>query len=149
MAEDVEAAGGRVGALLVLLDEGAGPATILFVHGTPEWSFGWRELILRLRDRYRCVAPDHLGFGLSDKPAGADYSCRAHAERLTAFIERLGLRDFHVVANDFGLSIGLSYALAHPGNVQKISLFNGWMWSLDTDPHYARPARIMRGWLGP
>lgn len=136
------------GSRMHYIDEGSGPATILFVHGTPEWSFGWRELVLSLRDHYRCVAPDHLGFGLSGKPPEADYSCQAHAERLAAFIEALGLRDFHLVANDFGLSIALSYALEQPDRVGKISFFNGWMWPLNDDPHYARPARVMRTAFG-
>lgn len=135
------------GARLHYVDEGRG-APVLFVHGTPEWSFGWRALLLGLRDHYRCIAPDHLGFGLSDKAPGADYSCRAHAARLAEFIERLGLFDFHLVCNDFGLSIALSYALQNPDNVRKISFFNGWMWPLDSDAHYAGPARVMRGWLG-
>lgn len=129
------------------IDEGAGPA-ILFVHGTPEWSFGWRELIGLLRDRYRCIAPDHLGFGLSDKPLSADYSCKAHGERLEAFIEGLGLRDFHVVCNDFGLSIAMSSVMQHPERTARISFFNGWMWPLDQDPHYAGPARVMRSFFG-
>ena len=135
------------GAKMHYLDEGAGPV-VLFVHGTPEWSFGWRELILLLRDRFRCVAIDHLGFGSSDKPVGADYSCRAHAGRLAAFVKSLDLRDICLVANDFGLSIGMSYVLDHPDNVRKVSFFNGWMWPLDKDPHYAGPARVMRSFLG-
>ncbi|MEZ4943870.1 MAG: alpha/beta fold hydrolase [Saprospiraceae bacterium] len=129
------------------IDEGAG-AVILFSHGTPEWSFGWRDIVQGLRDRFRCVAPDLLGFGLSDKPADADYSVVAHARRMALFIEKLGLRDVHIVGNDFGLSIAFDYAIRHPERVQKLSLFNGWMWPLDTDPHYARPARWMQGWLG-
>jgi pimeloyl-ACP methyl ester carboxylesterase len=47
--------------------EGTGPV-ILFSHGTPEWSFGWRDLIKGLRGHFRCVAPDLLGMGLSEKP---------------------------------------------------------------------------------
>jgi len=129
------------------LDEGTG-VPILFSHGTPEWSFGWRDVVLRLRGRFRCIAPDLLGFGLSDKPPDADYSVAAHARRMEKFIEKLGLRNFHVVANDFGLSIAFHYVLLHPERVLHISLFNGWMWPLDTDPHYARPARWMRTWLG-
>lgn len=129
------------------VDEGSGPV-ILFSHGTPEWSFGWRDLIKGLRGQFRCVAPDLLGMGLSDKPLDADYSCQAHAERLTRFITALGLKDIALVANDFGLSIALHYATIFPENVRKISIFNGWMWPVNTDPHYARPARMMRGWLG-
>lgn len=129
------------------VDEGSGP-TILFVHGTPEWSFGWRDLIRELRTDFRCVAPDLLGMGLSDKPVDGDYRLPAHAARLAALIEALDLRDFFIVANDFGVSIALSYAIAHPERVRGISIFNGWMWPVDQDPHYARPARLMRGWLG-
>lgn len=129
------------------IDEGSGPV-ILFSHGTPEWSFGWRELVRALRGRFRCVAPDLLGMGLSDKPADADYSCAAHARRLEAFIQKLGLVDIQLVANDFGLSIALSHAIRRPENVRRIAIFNGWMWRVDTDPHYSMPARAMRGWLG-
>ncbi|MBL7774781.1 MAG: alpha/beta fold hydrolase [Saprospiraceae bacterium] len=129
------------------VDEGAG-VPVLFSHGTPEWSFGYREQIKNLRGQYRCIAADLLGFGLSDKPADADYSVAAHARRLQALIEKLGLREFHLVGNDFGLSIGFEFALRHPDRVLTLSLFNGWMWPLDTDPHYARPARWMRSWLG-
>lgn len=129
------------------VDEGSGPV-ILFSHGTPEWSFGWRDLIKPLRQHFRCVAPDLLGMGLSDKPADADYSCVAHAARLEKLINKLGLTHIHIVANDFGLSIALSYAINNPGNVAKISIFNGWMWRMDTDPHYARPMRLFQGWLG-
>lgn len=129
------------------IDEGAGPV-ILFSHGTPEWSFGWRDLVRGLRGRFRCVAPDLLGMGLSDKPADADYSCAAHAARLEKLVEKLGLTEVNIVANDFGLAIGLSYAIHHPENVRRISIFNGWMWRLDTDPHYSGPARVMDSWLG-
>ncbi len=129
------------------VDEGEG-IPILFSHGTPEWSFGWRDLVEGLRGQYRCIALDHLGFGLSDKPADADYSVQAHAARLEKFIEKLQLPDFHIVANDFGLSISLAYAVNHPERVQKISIFNGWMWPLSSDPHYAKAAKVMRTWFG-
>lgn len=129
------------------IDEGEGPV-ILLSHGTPEWSFGWREIVLGLRGHFRCIAPDLLGFGLSDKPVGADYSVAAHARRMELFIEKLGLQDLYVLGNDFGLSIAFEYVLRHPENVQRIGLFNGWMWPLNDDPHYARPARWMRSWLG-
>jgi haloalkane dehalogenase len=129
------------------IDEGSGPV-LLFSHGTPEWSFGWRDLVRGLRDRFRCIAPDLLGMGLSDKPADADYSCAAHSARLGQFIEKLGLRDIRLVANDFGLSIGLSRAIYQPELFEKICIFNGWMWRLDTDPHYYKAAKVMDTWLG-
>jgi len=129
------------------IDEGAG-TTLLFVHGTPEWSFGYRDVIKQLRKSFRCVAIDLLGFGLSDKPKGTDYSCAGHSRRLTKFIEHLDLKNFSVIANDFGGSISLSYVLDHPNNVNKIVLFNTWMRSLKNDKHYSGPAKILNSWLG-
>ena len=114
------------------IDEGAG-TPLLFVHGTPEWSFGYRDVIKQLRKSFRCVAIDLLGFGLSDKPNGTDYTCAGHSRRLTKFIEHLDLKNFSVVANDFGGSISLSYVLDHPNDVHKIVLFNTWMRSLKND----------------
>ena len=129
------------------VDEGVGE-TIVFVHGTPEWSFAYREIIKALRSQHRCVAVDLLGFGLSDKPAAADYSCETHAARLQKFIQHLQLKDVTLVANDFGGGISLGYAIANPSNVAKVVLINTWMRSLKDDPHYAGPARIMNSWLG-
>lgn len=129
------------------VDEGSG-VTILFVHGTPEWSFGFRDLIKQLKAKFRCIAVDMLGFGLSDKPKNANYTCEGHARRLKMFIEQLGLKDFVVVANDFGGSISLSYIIDHPDNVRKVILFNTWMRSLKDDKHYSGPAKIVKSWLG-
>jgi haloalkane dehalogenase len=129
------------------VDEGRG-ATILFVHGTPEWSFGFRDVIRELRKDFRCVAIDHLGFGLSDKPPGADYSVPAHSLRLTTFIQKLGLHNITLVANDFGGGIGLGYALDNIDNIQAVVLFNTWLWSLKNDSHYSRPAKTINSWLG-
>jgi len=129
------------------IDEGTG-TTLLFVHGTPEWSFGYRDVIKQLRKSFRCVAIDLLGFGLSDKPKGTDYTCEAHSRRLTTFITQLRLKKLSVIANDFGGSISLGYVLDHPDNVDKIILFNTWMRSLKNDKHYSGPAKILNSWLG-
>jgi pimeloyl-ACP methyl ester carboxylesterase len=132
---------------LYYIDEGSG-AIILFVHGTPEWSFAYRDLVKGLSETYRCIAIDHLGFGLSDKPVDADYTTKKHASRLETFIEQLQLQNINIVANDFGGSIALSYAIGHPGNVNRVCLFNTWMWSLARDRHYSWAARLMRTWIG-
>ena len=76
------------------LDEGQGDP-ILFVHGTPTWSFEFRHLVAGLAGTHRCIAPDHLGFGLSDRPAGAAYTPEAHAERLRGLRRRAGPRPLH------------------------------------------------------
>lgn len=129
------------------IDEGNGPV-ILFVHGTPEWSFGYRDLIKELKSNYRCVAIDLIGFGLSDKPPGEVYTCKDHAARLKKFIELKGLKNITLVANDFGGGIGLDYAIKHPENINAVILFNTWMWSLKNDKHYSGPAKVMNTWLG-
>ena len=65
------------------VDEGTGPP-VLFVHGTPTWSYEWRHLISALAPRWRCVAPDLLGFGLSERPRRFPYTPEAHAARIAA-----------------------------------------------------------------
>jgi pimeloyl-ACP methyl ester carboxylesterase len=130
------------------IDEGSGGQTILFVHGTPEWSFSFRDLIKTLKQNFRCVAIDHLGFGLSDKPVKAIYTVEAHTRRLTKFIEHLGLENITIVANDFGGGIAMGYALQYPVNVDRIVLFNTWMWSLRKDKNFSGPAEVMNSWIG-
>src|SRR6266568_2967426 len=129
------------------VDEGQGPA-IVFVHGTPDWSFVWRHLIKALSPQYRCIAPDNLGFGLSDKPRDASYAPAEQAANLRQLIEHLGLRDVALVLHDFGGPFGLSYALDSPANVKSLVLLNTWMWSLRGDPHYERFGRLFGGALG-
>jgi pimeloyl-ACP methyl ester carboxylesterase len=111
------------------VDEGKGEV-IVFVHGNPSWSFLYRHLIKALSRTHRCVAPDNLGFGLSDKPAGADYTPRFHSENLKRFIETLGLKDITLVLHDWGGAIGMGYALDHPENIKRLVVFNNSFWSL-------------------
>jgi pimeloyl-ACP methyl ester carboxylesterase len=134
------------GSTMRYVDEGNGPA-VLLVHGTPTWSYLYRRFIRALAPTHRVVAPDHLGFGRSDKPSEADYLPAAQARRLEALIEHLGLRDFVLAVHDFGGPIGLSYALDHPEHIRGIVLFNTWMWSLAGSPN-ERIARIMSGRIG-
>ncbi len=129
------------------VDEGQGPP-IIFVHGTPEWSFAYRDVIRVLRSTLRCIAIDLLGFGLSDKPDRADYSCKGHAARLQKFIDKLNIEGITFVANDFGGGIALDYAIHNPHKVSHIVLSNTWMRSLVNDKHYSGPARILSGWFG-
>ncbi|HVU52566.1 MAG TPA: alpha/beta fold hydrolase [Polyangia bacterium] len=128
------------------VDEGRGPA-ILFVHGTPTWSFEWRHLVAGLRATHRCVAPDHLGFGLSARPSGAAYTPEAHAERLRDFVAKLGLERFTLVVHDFGGPIGLPLALGS-GRVERLVVLNSWMWSFADDAEMTKRAKMVAGALG-
>lgn len=107
---------------------------IVFLHGSPTWSFLFRNLLKGLSPRFRCIAVDHLGLGLSDKPREADYRPRAHTARLEALITSLGLQNVTLVGHDFGASIGLDFAGKHPDMVRDIVLMNTWLWSLAHNP---------------
>jgi haloalkane dehalogenase len=128
------------------VDEGQGDP-ILFVHGTPTWSFEWRHAIKALSATHRCIAPDLLGFGLSDRPERFAYTPEAHAEVLAEFVRSLDLRDFTLVVHDFGGPIGLPLALTADSRVRRVVLINTWMWPFD-DPAMRRKARIAGGAVG-
>ncbi|MGH7460099.1 MAG: alpha/beta fold hydrolase [Longimicrobiales bacterium] len=129
------------------VDEGAGPA-VLFVHGTPTWSFEWRHLIRTLSGRYRCIAPDLLGMGLSDRPGDFAYSPEAHADALAALVRQLGLERFTLIVHDFGGPIGLPLLFDSPARVNGVVLINTWAWSLADDAGMARRARVAGGGFG-
>jgi haloalkane dehalogenase len=110
-----------------VVEAGDGPA-VLLVHGTPTWSFLYRRIISDLRRAHRVMAPDLLGFGLSDKPETEAIAPPRQAERLRALVDHLGLDQFALVVHDFGGPIGLSLALDRPEQVTRLVLFNTWMW---------------------
>lgn len=111
------------------LDEGTGP-TMLFVHaGT--WSFVWRELIVRLRHRFRCVTLDFPGHGLSEPGPNAQVSLESHARTLDEVCEALDLRDVTLVLHDLGGVVGLQWALRHPDQVRGIIAVNTFAWPPD------------------
>ena len=129
------------------IDEGAGEV-VLFVHGNPSWSFEFRHVIRALRTRYRCVAIDHLGFGLSDKPRQGQYLPQDHAFRLASFVEHLALSDLTLVTHDWGGPIGMAYAVDHPKNVRRIIASNTWFWSVKGEKHFESFSGLMGGPLG-
>ena len=98
-------------------------STLLFVHGNPTWSFHWRRLIISLRSNYRCVAPDHIGCGFSDKPSRL-VSLAEHIDNLCAFVDQLALERVTLVAQDWGGAIGLGAMQRMPDRLASIVLFN-------------------------
>ncbi|KIA63394.1 haloalkane dehalogenase [Nocardia vulneris] len=112
------------------IDEGTGPV-LLFCHGAPAWSFLYRHLVQELRDRYRCVAVDNLGFGLSERPAGFGYTIAEHTAVLGALIDHLRLDDFVVMGHDWGGPIGLGAAVSRADRVRGIVLGNTMFWPID------------------
>jgi haloalkane dehalogenase len=106
------------------VDEGAGEQAVVFVHGNPTWSFFYRNLILGLRDTFRCVAIDHLGMGLSDKPQDFPYRLADRIDHLDTLIRTLGLKQFHLVVHDWGGAIGTGAALRHLSKLGRIQIMN-------------------------
>lgn len=105
------------------VDEGEG-APLVFVHGNPTWSFYWRNLIQAFRGERRCVAIDHLGCGLSDKPQDYPYTLARRIDDLVALVEHLGLTGATLLAHDWGGAIGLGAVQRLPERFDRIVLFN-------------------------
>src|SRR5215207_3623205 len=115
------------------IDEGPRDApTLLLLHGNPTWSYMYRRPIAELTARgYRCVAPDHMGFGRSDKPPRLGlYTLRTHIENLGALIDDLDLHDVVLVAHDWGGPIGLGALLDRRDRLRGALLMNTWAWEL-------------------
>ncbi len=106
------------------LDEGHGDEAVLMVHGNPTWSFFYRDLVLRLRSQVRCVVPDHLGCGLSDKPQHWSYTLPDHIANLRSLIDKLALRKIHLVVHDWGGPIGLGALLPRPEQLGRVVILN-------------------------
>jgi pimeloyl-ACP methyl ester carboxylesterase len=105
------------------VDEGQG-APLLLVHGNPTWSFYWRNLMLAFRDRYRVIALDHMGCGLSDKPQNYPYRLAQHIGNLSHLVRELDLRDVTLVGHDWGGAIGLGAALQSPDRFSRFVMLN-------------------------
>jgi haloalkane dehalogenase len=131
------------GHLVHYLDEGVGP-TMVFVHAGPAWSFVYRDLIVRLRDRFRCVALDLPGTGLSRAAAGYRPSIEAGAAVFSAFVRALDLRRVTLVTHDVGTPVALGATVGMPERVVGLSVTEGFAWALaDENPRIARTLRIV------
>src|SRR5215210_7811331 len=95
------------------IDEGSGQP-ILMCHGNPTWSFLYRNIIRSLRDRFRCVAVDYLGFGLSERPQRFGYTPAEHARVLGELVQALDLSNLIVMGHDWGGPIGTAVARSEP-----------------------------------
>ena len=109
------------------VDEGSGPP-LLLVHGNPPSSFLYRHFIRFLRDRYRCVAPDNIGFGRSLQRRRCPLTPREHARNVRRLVRHLDLRDVVLMAHDWGGPIGLSVAQCERARLRGMVLMNTWMW---------------------
>ncbi len=108
------------------IDEGSGEP-IVMLHGNPTWSFYYRHLIRSFSERYRMIAPDHIGCGFSDKPSADNYSYTL-SRRVDDFETFLSILSIHekitLVLHDWGGMIGMTYAVRHPERIKRIILLN-------------------------
>ncbi len=130
------------------VDEGAGEP-IVFVHGNPAWSFEFRHLIAGLQSDFRCVAPDHIGFGLSSRSSRTeDHHPSAHAENLASLLNELELDNLTLFLTDWGGPIGLDFARRFPDRVSKLVIANTWCWPVDRELHFRFFSSMMASPLG-
>ncbi len=130
------------------IDEGTSDHAIVMVHGNPAWSFLYRHMIKGLSGEYRCIAPDHLGFGLSEKPLDYDYLPESHAENLARLLNALDIKSATMVIQDWGGPIGTSYTLDHPDKIKSMVIINTWCWPVVGDPHFVRFIGFMASPIG-
>jgi cis-3-alkyl-4-acyloxetan-2-one decarboxylase len=118
----------RPGIRMHYLDEGPRDGeVIVMLHGNPSWSYYWRQLVLGLRGQYRCIVPDHVGMGLSDKPddAAYRYTLQSRVDDLSTLLDHLGLdRDLTLAVHDWGGMIGFGWALSHADAVRRLVVTN-------------------------
>ncbi|HSR65085.1 MAG TPA: alpha/beta fold hydrolase [Xanthomonadaceae bacterium] len=133
----------RPGISMAYLDEGPRDGEIVvMLHGNPSWSYYWRHLVLGLRDpasgkAYRCIVPDHVGMGLSDKPDDGggvrppravgryDYTLRSRVEDLATLLDALGVTGPVTLAvHDWGGMVGIGWALRHLPQVRRLVILN-------------------------
>jgi cis-3-alkyl-4-acyloxetan-2-one decarboxylase len=113
------------GARMSFLDEGPrSDEAVLMLHGNPTWSFYYRDLIRALSPTMRCVAPDHIGMGLSEKPEAYDYTLATRIADIEALVAKLGLRRVHLVVHDWGGAIGFGFAARHPELIGRLVILN-------------------------
>jgi haloalkane dehalogenase len=134
------------GASVSYVDEGTGP-TLLLLHGNPTWSFLYRELIKALRDRYRCVALDYPGFGLSSAGPGYGFTAAEHAAILGQFVSQLDLREVTMMVQDWGGPIGFAVATRQPERFRAFVIGNTWAWP-KSDPGTQLFSRLLGGPIG-
>jgi len=115
------------------VDEGSGP-TLLLLHGNPTWSFEYRDVIRALRAKFRCVALDYPGFGLSSPRPGYRYLPEEHAQVVTAFVDSLGLSGITLVGHDWGGPVGLATVQQRPAAFEGLVLANTWAWPIGDLP---------------
>ena len=130
------------------LDEGPRDAPpVLMLHGNPTWSFYYRNLVIALRGQFRCIVPDHLGCGRSDKPNDSeyDYRLKSRVEDIATLVTHLDLKSpLTLVVHDWGGMIGFTWAVDNPDRVDKIVVLNTAAFPLPEDKKMPAALSLVR-----
>lgn len=134
-----------------VIDEGTGEPVVM-VHGNPTWSFLYRRLIADLRGSHRVIAPDHIGCGLSEMPADADYpyTFARRIDDLDALLDTLGATArISLIVHDWGGAIGCGLAVRHPERFRRIVLLNTAAFGPPEGKRFPAALRLARSPAGP
>jgi haloalkane dehalogenase len=135
---------------MAFIDEGHGPAPVLFQHGNPTHSTLWRNVIPHVSGTHRTIAPDLVGMGRSGKAPGGDYRFATHAKYLSAFIERvLPEGQIHLVGHDWGGALLFDWARANEARVASITYMETIVCPLDWSDWPERARAVFQAMRGP
>lgn len=140
----------RPNILMHSIDHGSGPPVVC-LHGNPTWSFYYRNLVHRLKSRYRMLVPDHIGCGLSDKPDDNlyHYTLTNRIEDLQEFMERtIPDKPYRMVIHDWGGMIGLGAAIHHVDRLKQLVILNTSGFLLPKTRSFHNVLRLARTWPG-
>lgn len=112
------------GATMSYVDEGEGADAVVMLHGNPTWSFYYRDLVKSLSPDRRCLVPDHIGMGLSEKPADYRYDLSQRITDVEALVTHAGIRKIDLVVHDWGGAIGFGLAARRPEMINRIVIMN-------------------------
>lgn len=113
------------GASMSYLDEGPrSTEAVVMLHGNPTWSFYYRHLVTMLSSTHRCIVPDHIGMGLSEKPQDYPYNLSTRIADVETLLQELGIERVHLIVHDWGGAIGFGLATRRPKLIGRIVVLN-------------------------
>ncbi len=122
---------------LHFIDEGeVDNQPVVMVHGNPTWSFYYRSLVKALSPDFRCLVPDHIGMGLSDRPGDETYryTLQSRVDDFGHWLDEVEPeREVDLIVHDWGGAIGLSWAVRNPERVRRIIILNTWAFNIPPD----------------
>jgi haloalkane dehalogenase len=131
------------------IDEGSGNP-ILMLHGNPTWSIYYRNLVKYFSKNYRCIVPDHIGCGFSDKPSNKDYSytLAQRVKDLEELVNHLNLKNITLIVHDWGGMIGMTFAHFNKEKISKLIILNTAAFHMPLSKKFPIPLALSKSILG-